>query len=724
MEPKQQTQKIAVFYAIISASQSPGHLGYAEGISTIKEARSLVVQTIPERRGRIVKTSDDSVTACFPDAMEALKAAIAIQRSAVENRDKKAPLNVRIFIHCGEGTVNEEDLQAELSAFASKATDIAKPGHIYVSTETYNHAQGLNALEFKPVGAGENIRQGQMPYYDVTWHPETDCTPGGTVSAESLKNTGSRSTSVFVHGTTLLTGPYSPCFYCGSGKHKAGACPSKQLPYATNALERLGHLSMDEINRLFSDYLSEAGNDLPLMAEPVSKDENLTYLAPWAFYDLKRAFQLRFLDVVWNALPKEDWHKARETRREGSPEGGMLWLARDCIRTSRLEEAEDLLKRYGRKNQQDYRTLCGQAFVKIEKESYLTAGDLLIEALNLPTTPVQKTYILLMLSRVLEFGGDQSKSDERLRDALGIEPFCPEATFELVIRYFRGRRETDAANRVIKLIHICREYYSAALIAPELAKYQELIAPEIEKMLDKARSEAAVGTQEAERAVAILTSFIGENDVDVAQILSDHREMNDLLDRPEALFNYDGIMEMGQRIAASCKEIEQERAGSTAKAIRSLEVRVNETVRDTTQPRKAKGLVQPITDRLDRLREDLQVRAPIAPCLSQLEEMSRELDEIEASIKAGDASHALFLMWARFSKDIMLVFFITAAVGLVIFPGAMSLISMLKPELAPLRAAEEVWGAQKAILLSGSLFACMFAGFRAFMVKHNPQKYE
>ena len=107
------------------------------------------------------------------------KAAIAIQRSAVENRDKKAPLNIRIFIHFGEGTVSVEELQAELSGFAARAADIAKPGHVYVSTETYNNAQGLNAVEFRPLGGGENVWLGQLPYYDVGWHPETDCTPGG-----------------------------------------------------------------------------------------------------------------------------------------------------------------------------------------------------------------------------------------------------------------------------------------------------------------------------------------------------------------------------------------------------------------------------------------------------------------------------------------------------------------------------------------------------------------
>lgn len=723
MDTQEQTEKIAVFYATISASQSPGHLGYAEGISTIKEARSLVMQTIPERRGRVTKTTDDTVAACFRSALEALKAGIAIQRGAIENRDKKAPLNIRIFIHFGDQATQEVDnLLAELMDFATRTSEITKPGHVYVSSEASSNAQGLNAVEFKPVG--EATRQGQMPYHDVLWHPETDCTPGGTVSAQILKAAGSGSTSTFLHGTALLTGPNTPCFYCGSGRHKTTACPSKQLTNSTNGLERLGHHSMDEINRLFSDYLSEAGDDLPVVAEPVSKDDNLTYLAAWAFYELKRAFQLRFLDIIWNASPKEDWYKARESKREGSPEGGMLWLARDCIRTCRLEEAEDLLKRYDRKNQSDYRTQVGLAFVKIEKENYLTAGDFLIEALNLQTTtPLQKTYLLLLLCRIYDLIGDQGKSEERLRDALSFEPYCPEATLELVVRYFKARRTTDATNRLIKLIHVCREYYTAALITPELVKFQEHFAAELEKIMDKAREDAHTAAVEAERAVTVLANFAGESDTDVAEVLSYYQEMKNLLEGPEALFNYVDVAAIGERVSARCAEVEQECAKRAAEATRSLENQVGEAIRDTTQPRKAKALVQPILDRVSRIKEDIKARAPLAPCLSECGEMAKELEGIAETIKSMDASHALFMMWARFSKDLMIVFFITAAVGFVIFPGAMNLMSAASPEMTVLKPAE-VWGAQKAIVLSGTLFALMFAGFRAFMMKHNPQKDE
>ena len=472
-EPKQEDQRFAVFFAAIAASQAPGHAGYAAGINTIKEAKGLVLQTLAERRGRVVKTGDNLVVACLTDATEALKTAITIQRSAGEDRYGRGPLNIRIFIHFGEGSAKEEDLQRDLSISMAKMMDAANPGHIYASMAAYNNTQGLNAVEFRPMGASGNARIRQLLFYDVVWHPETDCASGSESTRAAAEDTGP-----FVHGVALVAGKYAPCFYCGSRKHRTTACPSKHLPYATSGLSRLGYLSMAEINRLFSDYLNRSGEDLPVIPEPVSKeDQSLAYLAPWAFYELKRVFQLRFLDVVWNASPKADWHKARERRGEGFPEGGMLWLARDCIRTSRIEEAADLLTQYGRRNSGDYRANCGLAFVKIERENYVTAADFLSEALNQPIGALQRTYLLLLLSRVYEFIPDLSGADEKLKDALDVEPFCPEATFELIIRYLRGRREADALSRLVRLIRVYKEYYPAALISPELVKFHETISP-------------------------------------------------------------------------------------------------------------------------------------------------------------------------------------------------------------------------------------------------------
>jgi tetratricopeptide (TPR) repeat protein len=685
-------------------------------MSTIKEARGLVLKTVTERRGRILKTGDDMVVSCIDDATEALKTAITIQRSAVENRDKKVPLNIRFFIHSGDDSATEEDIQRDLSAFVVKMSDTAKPGHIYVSTETYNSAQGLNAVEFRPLEA----TSGQLPYYDVAWHPETDCAPGGGTPEASRAHAGG--SGPFMHATALLAGAFAPCFYCGSKRHATTACPSKHLAYASTGLEKLGYLSMNEINRLFSDYLNRSGEDLPVIPEPGPKEErSLVHLAPLSFYELKRVFQLRFLDVVWNASSKADWHKARERKVEGFPEGGMLWLARDCIRTGRIEEAEDLLSRYGRRNQGDYRTSCGLAFAKIERGSYVTAADLLNEALNQPTGNLQRTYLLLLLSRVYEFIPDLSKADEKLKDALAIEPLCPEGTYEQIIRYFRGRREADATNRLVKLIRIYKEYYPATLISPELAKFRDVFSPEFEKLVVQTRGEAGKAAEEADKEVALLKGFVGENDSDVAQVLSSHKQMRELIEKPEALFNYHEAIAMAARIVAECKELDKERAEHAGSVIQKVENRVDEAVQRSAQPHKAVALFQRILDRVARLKEELQARAPLAPCLAQCEEMERETDAIEVQIKELDVRHALMQMWTRLSKQIILISFVTATLGLVFFPGAVSLLHALRPDVLTLESSE-IWAGQKAILLTGTLFAAIFAAFHAVLDRRSVPK--
>jgi len=714
-DTKQQAQGLTVLFARIAASQAPGHSGYAAGMSTIKEARGLVLKTVTERRGRILKTGDDMVVSCLEDATEALKTAITIQRSAVENRDKKVPLNIRVFIHSGEDSATEEDVQRDLSSFVAKMSDTAKPGHIYVSTETYNNAQGLNAVEFRPLAAAS----GQLPYYDVAWHPETVCTSGGTPEASRGVAGGS---GPFMHAAALLAGSFAPCFYCGSKRHATTACPSKHLAYASTGLEKLGYLSMDEINRLFSDYLNRSGEDLPVIPEPGPKEErNLVHLAPLSFYELKRAFQLRFLDVVWNASSKADWHKARERRVEGFPEGGMLWLARDCIRTGRIEEAEDLLSRYGRRNQGDYRTSCGLAFAKIERGSYVTAADLLNEALNQPTGNLQRTYLLLLLSRVYEFIPDLSKADEKLKDALAIEPLCPEGTYEQVIRYFRGRREADATNRLVKLIRIYKEYYPAALISPELAKFRDVFSPEFEKLVVQTKGEAEKAAEEVDKEVALLKGFVGENDTDVARVLSSHKQMCELIEKPEALFNFHEAAGMAARIIVECKELDKERAEHAGSVIQKVEARVGEVVQRSVQPKKAVALFQTIIDRVVRLKEELQARAPLAPCLAQCEEMEREADVIEVQIKELDVRHALMQMWTRLSRQILLISFITATLGLVFFPGVVSLLHALRPDFLTLESSE-IWAGQKAILLTGTLFAAIFTAFHAILDRRSLPK--
>ncbi|HUJ69917.1 MAG TPA: hypothetical protein VLW86_10370, partial [Syntrophorhabdales bacterium] len=216
------------------------------------------------------------------------------------------------------------------------------------------------------------------------------------------------------------------------------------------------------------------------------------------------------------------------------------------------------------------------------------------------------------------------------------------------------------------------------------------------------------------KEVALLKGFVGENDTDVAQVVSSHKQMCELIEKPEALFNYHEATAMAARIIVECKELDRERAEHAATVIQKVEARVDEAMQRSVQPKKAVALFQTILDRVARLKEELQARAPLAPCLAQCEEMEREADAIEVQIKEMDARHALMQMWTRLSKQIILISFITATLGLVFFPGAVSLFHALRPDILTLESSE-IWAGQKAILLTGTLFAVIFAAFHALL---------
>jgi class 3 adenylate cyclase/tetratricopeptide (TPR) repeat protein len=706
---KTDTSKVAVLFAGVAPSQSGQSFGYSEGVRTIKEGRDNVLQTVTQRGGTIVRSTDESVLAYFTDPTEALKAAINMQKNCTVEGENKKSSNIRIAIHYGQGTVSDNTFQGEVAVFASEATRIGKVGHIYVSAEVYHNLSGLKAVEFHPIRIPASLLSSRSAFYDVLWHQDTDC--GSLSPGMEGKGTGGTST-FFVHSAALKEGSNSPCFYCGSKKHPTFSCPSKHLYYGTRGLEGLGYLPMEEINRLFSKYLSQAGTDLPVIPEPLGKEkEDLLYLAPWSFYELKRVFQIRFMNVIWAASPKDDWHKLREGKREGTHEGGMLWLARDCIRTSDLDEAESLLARYARQNSRDYRVLCGLGFVKMERGNYLSAVDFFTEAINQETNQVQKTYLFLLLSRIYELIASPDKAQDMVREALGLEPFCPEAKFEEVIGYFRLKRQNEALSRLLKLIHISREFYAAALIAPELAPFQPVIVPELHKLVARVGIEARDAAEEAEKEVAGLKGFVKEDDEDFAQVLSMQAQMAELLARPEAFLVYYDAVNLARRITAACGVIERERKEEMTKAVRKLEERAKKLVQSRTQAGGVRNLLRPVFDRLRAVTGGIEAREPFPRCLERCEEISKELDSVEVIVEKMEARARLFLTWGLFFKDLIIVFSIAATAALVLFPGAVRCLGASSFDGA------DMWLTQKAILVVGGLFALIFASFHALVDK-------
>jgi class 3 adenylate cyclase len=104
-------------------------------------------QIIKEHDGRVVKTIGDAIMGDFDSAVNAVKAAIAIQ-NLLKNEDIK----IRIGVHLGDVIHKGGDLFGEGVNIANRLESICEPGQIYISEDVYNQIRNKLKIKIEPLG--------------------------------------------------------------------------------------------------------------------------------------------------------------------------------------------------------------------------------------------------------------------------------------------------------------------------------------------------------------------------------------------------------------------------------------------------------------------------------------------------------------------------------------------------------------------------------------------
>jgi TolB-like protein/class 3 adenylate cyclase/cytochrome c-type biogenesis protein CcmH/NrfG len=124
--------------------------------ATLTAYRSVLADSIAEHDGRIVGTAGDSVLADFPSVVEALNAAVEIQKEFAE-RNAELPaerrLRFRIGINLGDVIVDGEDIFGDGVNVAARVQALAEPGGIAVSGAVYDQVRNKLDLGFRDRGA-------------------------------------------------------------------------------------------------------------------------------------------------------------------------------------------------------------------------------------------------------------------------------------------------------------------------------------------------------------------------------------------------------------------------------------------------------------------------------------------------------------------------------------------------------------------------------------------
>src|SRR5262249_30548392 len=157
-------------------------------LRTLGAYHGTIADLIAEHGGRIFGTAGDSVIAEFASAVQAVRAAVAIQR-ALKRRNADLPLGrrmeYRIGINVGDVIVEGDNLLGDGVNVAARLEALAEPGGICLSGAVREQIQGK--LNFRLAELGER-RLKNIPrptvVFQVDWEAEAIGT--GMLGGEAL----------------------------------------------------------------------------------------------------------------------------------------------------------------------------------------------------------------------------------------------------------------------------------------------------------------------------------------------------------------------------------------------------------------------------------------------------------------------------------------------------------------------------------------------------------
>ncbi|WP_297692821.1 adenylate/guanylate cyclase domain-containing protein [uncultured Eudoraea sp.] len=109
-----------------------------KALELVSDNRALQKPLIEQYGGKWLKEMGDGVLASFTSAYNAVKCAITIQQQANEHLTNK----IRIGIHLGDVTLEEDDVFGDGVNIASRLESIADPGGIYISDSVHTSIRG------------------------------------------------------------------------------------------------------------------------------------------------------------------------------------------------------------------------------------------------------------------------------------------------------------------------------------------------------------------------------------------------------------------------------------------------------------------------------------------------------------------------------------------------------------------------------------------------------